>query len=339
MCEFINTYNDYEGTKFDSNLNGHGAIYGCGGSGKTYVVNELMLNGMFKSYKTIVILASKTNPPPDNFKRTMKVRWDTNVHFYRITSQDELEGKLREIETTFVKHRIKQYARVNKGEKPPDFTDFREGYAFGNLRIILDDLHKEVVNSQFMARTFQHIRHSGIDLLWLTQSFKNAGGHDLIKDNLNFMLFFKLTQNRTTFRNYLNDLSMFTSAGSRSTANDRSKSSLEKIYNKLVMQNSRILTFDPDDTNYLFLANPRRHGRSVFDIRTCITNPNRQLCFQETHVSEKTKILFAERQIPLTYENRSKPIKMVVLTDQQQNESIHALTKKGENEEDDDDDE
>lgn len=331
MCEFISTYQNYAGLKFDADLTGHGAVYGCGGSGKTYVVNKLMLNGQMKKFKTIVLLASKSNPPTPQFLKTMKERWGTSVYFYRISSQEELEGKIRSLEDSFLKHRIDQYARVKK--MPPDHVDLRPGYAFGNLKLIIDDLHKEVVNSKYIAGAFQFIRHSGIEFLWLTQSFKNTNHHDLIKENLQFVIIFKLTQNKVTLKSYLADLSLHTSGG---RVTNKIKSSLEKIYNNLVMQNDKILTFNTSDTNYLYIAMPKRHIKGVFDVRTCITNPNRQVCFQECNVAENSKILFAEREIPLTYGNRAKDIKMVVLNEEQQIKSLK-IHKDNENENDDKD--
>ena len=193
-------------SSYDARIVGHGAIYGSSLCGKSTLVKNLCLNGMFQHCKTIVFLNGKTSAMPKRFVETMKQRWKTLVYSFRITNESELYSKINEIEESFCRHRKEEYSAIGV-KTPPDEVDFRPNMGFGNLKIIIDDLHKEVVKSDPLARKFQSIRHSGIELLFVTQSFKNTNMQDLIKENLAYVILFKLSQNKVTVRNYLSDLS------------------------------------------------------------------------------------------------------------------------------------
>ena len=183
MVEFVSSYKNFEGLKYDPRIIGHGAVYGSSSCGKSTLTRNFCLNGMFRHCQTIVFLNRKTSSLPANFADTMKQRWNTLIYSYRITSEEELYSKINEIENSFCEHRRAEYKTMGINT-PPDEVDFRPNMSFGNLKIIIDDLHKEVVKSDPLARKFQSIRHSGIELLFVTQSFKNTNMHDLIKEPL-----------------------------------------------------------------------------------------------------------------------------------------------------------
>lgn len=315
MVEFVSRYEKFEGLEYDPRVIGHGAVYGSSQSGKSHLVRQLCLNGMFRHCKTLVFLNGKCSKMSPSFVQTMKSRWDTLVYSYQIVSEPQLIAKINEIEDAFLEHRSIEYKSLRKSM--PEEVDMRAGMEFGNLKIIMDDLHKEVVKSETLARKFQSVRHSGIELLFVTQSFKNTNMHDLIKENLMFVIVFKLSQNKVTLNGYLSDLSMISSR-SRAT-NVRYRSSLEYIYNRLVLMNDSILGFAPDETSYLYVAMPKRSCKKVSDVRTAITNPNVQVCFKEIDCNS-CKILFAERKTRLNYGNRMKVIPMKVMSEREQAE-------------------
>lgn len=313
MVEFVSRYEKFEGLEYDPRVIGHGAVYGSSQSGKSHLVRHLCLNGMFRHCKTLVFLNGKCSKMNPTFVETMKSRWDTLVYSYQITSEPQLITKINEIEDAFLVHRSNEYKSMKK--PTPEEVDMRPGMEFANLKIIMDDLHKEVVKSETLARKFQSVRHSGIELLFVTQSFKNINMHDLIKENLMFVIIFKLSQNKVTLNGYLSDLSMISSR-SRATS-VQYRSSLEYIYNRLVLMNDSILGFTSDETSYLYIAMPKRSCKKVSDVRTAITNPNTQICFKEIDCNS-CKILFAERKIPLDYSNRMKAIPMRVMSEREQ---------------------
>ena len=185
---------------------------------------------------------------------------------------------------------------------------------FGNIKIIIDDLHKEVVKSDPLARKFQAIRHSGIELLFVTQSFKNTNMHDLIKENLSYVILFKLSQNKVTVKNYLSDLSMLSTSAS---VKQEYRCTLEYIYSRLVQRNDSVLIFPEEETCYLYICMPKRSYKKVCDVRTAVSNPNRQICFQEIDCNS-CKLLFAERATKLNYENRFEHVPMRVLSEKDQ---------------------
>ena len=312
MVEFVSRYENFVGLEYDSRVTGHGAIYGSSSCGKSTLVRNLCLNGMFKHCKTVVFLNGKTSALPSGFEKTMKQRWGTLVYSYRIANESELISKINEIEDSFLLHRQHEYAKV--GESTPDEIDLRSNMGFGNLKIIIDDLHKEVVKSDTLARKFQAIRHSGIELLFVTQSFKNTNMHDLIKENLSYVILFKLSQNKVTVKSYLSDLSM---SSSSVRSKQEYRSTLEYIYSRMVQRNDSILTFPEEDTCYLYICMPKRSCKRVSDVRTSISNPNRQICFQEIDCNS-CKILFAERSTKLKYENRFERVPMRVLSEKEQ---------------------
>lgn len=313
MVEFVSRYEKFEGLEYDPRVIGHGAVYGSSQSGKSHLVKQLCLNGMFRHCKTLVFLNGKCSKMNPVFIETMKSRWNTLVYSYQITSETQLITKINEIEDAFLLHRSNEYKSLKK--TMPEEVDMRPGMEFANLKIIMDDLHKEVVKSETLARKFQSVRHSGIELLFVTQSFKNINMHDLIKENLMFVIIFKLSQNKVTLNGYLSDLSMISSR-SRAT-NVQYRSSLEYIYNRLVLMNDSILGFTSDETSYLYIAMPKRTCKKVSDVRTAITNPNSQICFKEIDCNS-CKILFSERKIPLNYSNRMKAIPMKVMSEREQ---------------------
>ena len=313
MVEFVSRYEKFEGLEYDPRIIGHGAVYGSSQSGKSHLVKQMALNGMFRHCKTLVFLNGKCSKIDPVFVQTMKLRWDTLVYSYQITSEPQLIAKINEIEDAFLTHRSNEYKALKK--TMPEEVDMRLGMEFANLKIVMDDLHKEVVKSETLARKFQSVRHSGIELLFVTQSFKNVNMHDLIKENLMYVIMFKLSQNKVTLNGYLSDLSMISSR-SRATS-VQYRSSLEYIYNRLVQMNDSILGFATEETCYLYIAMPKRTCKKVSDVRTAITNPNTQICFKEIDCNS-CKILFAERKIPLDYKNRMKAIPMRVLSEQEQ---------------------
>ena len=180
----------------------------------------------------------KTSSLPKGFEATMKQRWGTLVYLYRINHESELISKINEIEDSFLSHRQDEYSKM--GESTPDEIDLRKNMEFGNMKIIIDDLHKELVKSDPLARKFQAIRHSGIELLFVTQSFKNTNMHDLIKENLSYVILFKLSQNKVTVKSYLSDLSMLSTSA---RAKQEYRSTLEYIYSRLVQRNDSIFNF------------------------------------------------------------------------------------------------
>ena len=276
MVEFISRYDNFAGLEYDSRITGHGAIYGSSSCGKSTLVRNLCLNGMFQHCKTLVFLNGKTSSLPKGFEATMKQRWGTLVYLYRINHESELISKINEIEDSFLSHRQDEFSKM--GESTPDEIDLRKNMEFGNMKIIIDDLHKEVVKSDSLARKFQAIRHSGIELLFVTQSFKNTNMHDLIKENLSYVILFKLSQNKVTVKSYLSDLSMLSTSA---RAKQEYRSTLEYIYSRLVQRNDSILTFPEEETCYLYICMPKRSCKKVCDVRTAVSNPNRQICFQE----------------------------------------------------------
>ena len=75
-----------------------------------------------------------------------------------------------------------------------------------------------------------------------------------------------------------------------------------------------MLTFNEDDTCYLYIGMPKRGCKKVSDVRTAIADPNRQVCFQEIDCNS-VKILFSKREKLLNYDNRFAPSKMEVLSE------------------------
>ena len=320
MVEFVSSYENCAGHEYSPILSGHGAVYGSSSCGKTTLIMKMCENGMFADCKTIVFLNGKSSACfTPRFQEMMKVRWGTFVYSKTLNSEAELSSQIKKIEDAFCSHRIREYGSRFQ-EKPPDEVDDRPGREFGNLKIIIDDLHNEVVGSELLAQKFQSIRHSGISLLFVTQTFKNTGRHDLIKENLSFVILFKLSQNKTTLKSYLSDLSLKSSSGAR-LKSDEYRSSLEYIYDKMVKNTDTVLTFGPEMTNHLYIGITKHGGRTVSDVRTAISDPNRQVCFRENSCNS-VDILFSMRTTPLTYENRMQKIKMRVFSQPQMNKFL-----------------
>ena len=229
---------------------------------------------------------------------------------YRINHESELISKINEIEDSFLSHHQDEYSKM--GESTPDEIDLRKNMEFGNMKIIIDDFHKEVVKSDPLARKFQAIRHSGIELLFVTQSFKNTNMHDLIKENLSYVILLKLSQNKVTVKSYLSDLSMLSTSV---RAKQEYRSTLEYIYSRLVQRNDSILTFPGEETCYLYICMPKRSCKNVCDVRTAVSNPNRKICFQEI---DRNSCRFAERATQLNYEKRFEQVPMRVLSKKDQ---------------------
>ena len=318
MVEFINSYDRFEGLEYDPRLTGHGAAYGSTSCGKTSLVRDLALNGMFSHCRTIIHLNGNTNSMPSDYVNRMKAWWKTKVYCYQIASEDELHAKIQQIETEFLAHREHEYKSLCPPEKPPSEVDMRPNRGFGNCKIIIDDLHKQVIKSESIGMKFQAIRHSGIELLFVTQSFKNVSSHDLIKENLMYVILFKLTQNVVTMKGFLQGLSLYRKG--RRGIGDWS-SSVEYIYHKLVQMNNTILGFNEDETCYLFINLPKRGPKKVSDLRTAISNPNIQVCLKETGCND-VKILFAKRKVPMTYDNRDRQEKFVVMSIKEQQQYL-----------------
>ena len=141
--------------------------------------------------------------------------------------------------------------------------------------------------------------------------------HDVIKENYHYIVIFKLCQNKITLRSYLSDLSLF----QNSNKSKGFRSSIEYIYNQLVQMNDEVLTFDDNDTCYLYISTPKRGCKRVFDVRTAISNPNRQICFQELE-NNSCKMLFSKRTKPLNYDNRFEYAPMRVMSEKEQSKEI-----------------
>ena len=320
MVEFVSSYENCAGHEYSPLMSGHGAVYGSSSCGKTTLIMKLCENGMFADCKTIVFLNGKSSACfTDRFQQLMRVRWGTFVYVKTLNSEAELSSQIKKIEDMFCSHRIREYAKFN--EKPPDQVDDRPGREFGNLKIIIDDLHNEVVGSELLAQKFQSIRHSGISLLFVTQTFKNTGRHDLIKENLSFVILFKLSQNKTTLKSYLSDPSLKSASGAR-LKSDEYRSSLEYIYDKMVKNTDTVLTFEPEQTNHLYIGITKHGARKVSDVRSAISDPNRQVCFRENSCNS-VDILFVMRTEPLTYENRMNlTVKMKVFSQPHMNKFL-----------------
>ena len=325
MVEFVSRYDKLDGMQYSNLLTNHGAFYGTTGSGKSYLIKDLCENGMFKHCRTIVFLNGKSTPLDEKFRVLMMERWKTQIYSYNIQSEAELTAKINEIEQAFIQHRIKEYAKLKR--KPPDEVSLEPNMAFGNMLLVIDDLHKEAINSNTLIQKFQAIRHVGMQLLFITQSFKNVGLHDVIKENLGYVVFFKLSQNKQTLRSYLSELSIYNNT-SRTSA---FRSSLEYIFHKLVRMNDQIMTFKDEETSYLYIEIPKRSRRNVTCVRTAISNPHRQICFQELD-HNSIKIHFSTRVKPLTYENRFQPPIMRVMNEDEQNKEIDQLNYEKEKE-------
>lgn len=319
MVEFINSYDSFEGLEYDPRLTGHGAVYGSTSCGKSSLVRDLALNGLFSHCKTIIHLNGNSNSMPADYVRRMKIWWNTSVYCYQIANEEELHAKIQRIETEFLAHRENEYKSLSPPEKPPNEVDMRPNRGFGNCKIIIDDLHKQVIKSESVGMKFQAIRHSGIELLFVTQSFKNVSSHDLIKENLMFVILFKLTQNVVTMNGFLQGLSLYRKG--RKGVGSWS-SSVEYIYHKLVQMNNTILGFGVDETCYLYINLPKRGPKRVSDLRTAVSNPNIQICLKETGCND-VKILFARRKVPLTYENRHRQENFVVMSVKEQQQYLH----------------
>ena len=128
------------------------------------------------------------------------------------------------------------------------------------------------------------------------------------------MILFKISQNKVTMCSYLSDLSLLSPTA---RAKQEFRSSLEYIYGRMVQRNDSVLTFDEGNTCYLYIAMPKRGCKKVSDVRTAISYPNRQLCFEEVDCNS-CKILFAEREKPLSYDNRFDLVPMRVLSEKEQ---------------------
>ena len=316
MVEFVSRYEKFDGLEYSPIIGGHGAIYGTTSCGKSYLVKEMCLNGCFSHCATIVFLGGKSYVNDENFIKTMKNNWNTLVYCYEIRTEEQLSAKINEIEKTLLDHRKAEYKRL--GVEPSDDIDMRPNMAFANVKIVIDDLHKQVVKSMKISSKFAFIRHSGCELLFVTQSFKNVNMHDLVKENLMWVILFKLTQNKITLNTFLSDLSLHTSR-SRSK-NITYRSSLECIYNKLVIMNDSVPGFKSDDTSYLYIEMPKRAAKNVSHVRTAVANPNMQICFKEEGCSE-VKILFAKRKEELTFRNRMNAT-MRVMTEREQRKKV-----------------
>ena len=72
MVEFVSRYENFAGLEYDSRITGHGEIYGSSSCGKSTLVRNLCLNGMFQHCKTLVFLNGKTSSLPKGFEATMK---------------------------------------------------------------------------------------------------------------------------------------------------------------------------------------------------------------------------------------------------------------------------
>lgn len=316
MVEFVSRYENFEGLVYSSLISGHGAIYGTTACGKSYLVKKLCLNGNFAHCGAIVFLGGKSGSLPETFVNDMKDHWNTLVYSYQVRTEEELLAKVNEIEDSIVRHRNSEYKRL--GVKPVDDVDMRPNMAFANVKIIIDDLHKQVVKSVEISTKFAFIRHSGVELLFVTQSFKNINMHDLVKENLMWVVLFKLSQNKVTLNSFLSDLSLHSSKSR--TKGQVYRSSLEYIYTKLVMMNDSILGFNPDDTSYLYIEMPKRAPKNVSHVRTAISNPNSQICFKEEGCNQ-VKILFAERKEKLTYATRMNA-SMRVMSEREQTQKV-----------------
>lgn len=234
--EFYDEYTNFKNLKFDVRINGHGAVYGSSDSGKSTAITKMCLSGMFSHCKTIIFVNGRSSSQlSKSFIDTMMKRWQTLVFNYRVSSEEELNATINKIEKSLLAHRKNEYKRIGISN-PPDHVDMRPGMEFGNAKIIIDDLHKEVVKSAAITRHFQSIRHSGIELIFVTQSFKNINSHDQIKENLSWVLLFMTTQNRKTLRAFLADGSRHRQERMVSAPKDgiSCKSSLEFIYNNIV---------------------------------------------------------------------------------------------------------
>lgn len=312
MVEFVSRYEKFEGHEYNPNLTGHGAIYGTTSCGKSHLVDDLCLNGRFSHCRTIVFLNGKSTKKSDKFVADMKDMWETLIYSYQIRTEEELLAKINEIEDALIRHRNTEYKRL--GVPSCDDIDLRPGMAFANVKIVIDDLHKQVVKSVDVAAKFAFIRHSGVEMLFVTQSFKNVNMHDLVKENLMWVVLFKLSQNKVTLNSFLDDLSLHSSKSR--TKGQLFRSSLQYIYTKLVLMNDSVLGFDPDDTSYLYIEMPKRAPKNVSHVRTAIANPHRQVCFKEEGCAQ-VKILFAKRTEKLTFENRMNAM-MRVMSEREQ---------------------
>ena len=308
---------------YDSRIKHHGAFYGSTGCGKSRLIKDLLVNGKYSHCRTVVFLNGKTGPIDKDLVSRMQRDWRTNVYSYSIASKEELSAKMCEIETAFVKHRVEQYAKLKL--KPPDDVNMKPGMGFGNMLIIMDDLHKEVLGSQTVAQKFQSIRHVGIQLLFITQSFKNGATHDLIKENYGYVVFFNLTQNRISLYSYMADLSV-----KRAPArNCSSRSSLEYIYTRLARMNDKLLKFGEEDTCYMYVEIPKRTCKSVSCVRTAIANIEYQACFEETG-TESVKVHISKRTAPLAYNKRFDAPLFRILSEDEQNAYVDGKQSKEE---------
>ena len=316
MVEFVSRYEKFDGLEYSPLIKGHGAIYGSSSCGKSYLVKDMCLNGCFSHCATIVLLGGQSTITDDQFVKTMKDNWNTLVYCYQIRTEEELLRKINEIEETLLEHRKVEYKRLNV--EPSADIDMRPNMAFANVKIIIDDLHKQVVKSINISSKFAFIRHSGCELLFITQSFKNVCMHDLVKENLMWVIVFKLSQNKITLNTFLSDLSLHSSRSRSKTVTHRS--SLEFIYQKLVIMNDAIPGFKSDDTSYLYIEMPKRAAKNVSHVRTAIANPDIQICFKEVGCNE-VKILFATRKEDLTFQNRMNGM-MRVMSEREQRKKI-----------------
>ena len=65
----------------------------------------------------------------------------------------------------------------------------------------------------------------------------------------------------------------------------------------------------------------------MFDVRTAISNPNRQICFQELD-NNSCKMLFSKRTKPLNYNNRFEYSPMRVMSEKEQSKEIDNFGEK-----------
>ena len=94
---------------------------------------------MFSQSITIIFINGKsTKPPADFIKKTL-------IFSYRVTTELELSTTIEKIERSLIEHRKKEYKKLGFSS-PPDNVHLRPGIEFGNAKIIIDDLHKEVVD-------------------------------------------------------------------------------------------------------------------------------------------------------------------------------------------------
>lgn len=322
MVSLVGQYENYQQLKFDTLMHGHGAIYGSTNCGKSFLFRELCLNGMYAHCKTICLLVAMRQSVPKKFVQQMKKKWKTVVQVTEISNKEQMMAELLELTKRFKEHREREYRKC--GLPVADGLDMKVGNRFANMLVVLDDLHCETVKDDLPARTFQKARHVGIQILFITQTIKNTGNHDVIKENYDYVFLFRLNQNQSTLLSQLSGSSLH-SAGTNRT---RSQASLCRLYHDLVVLNKGVPTFPPTDTRYMYIKYAKQRGKLVSDVRTSVHNPKRQVCFEERPYPEDAKVLFAQadgrtdRRGPFYYQMR-------VLGDQEIMETVDNFERYG----------